>query len=501
MSIGLMLFIFLVVLILLSISPRDQWRLTPDDPLNVDELRWPAAGYGSASVSLDCLFGAYSAILLLVGYTCFISIALGVVSALFALNWWISKYDRRGEGTQFQTILYNLQIFKSAALDRAFWMLVVFCQVGLAAAELVLLHNVFSIGLGFSGAHATAASLAISCVAYYYCLFGGYQAAFRTDALRYVFILLMGLVMLLLLWKDVPDLGSFNNLLERAIAKSPAKKLMAEHPKLRTLFELLGGFALGVMPILAAPDAWKRVLIITKKRSSIHVKPTRHRYLDRITSVLRMAPLRLLLAAALPLGLIMPLLLRFSDRGIQDNWSFPVREIFALSPPLADGFIILGMVAAFMSTFDGALLSATHVLLGQTAFPDWTGRSELARFRIMFGFAYAVVFLVQVAFISLLPNPYALGAILVAPFAIVAGILAGTSFGARKAKDGIIYILALTILTWIVFTLRYLGAPSTAKDPYLAAPLVFFGCCVFFLIAGFSRILSARDPNDQIKAA
>jgi Na+/proline symporter len=492
MSIGLMLFAFLVSLILISISHRDRWSLTSDDPLNEDDLRWPAAGYGSASVSLNCLFGAYSAILLLVGYTCFASIALGVAAGLFALNWWIGKYDLHKEGAQFQGILFSLRLFESPALDKAFWMLVVLCQLGLAVAELVLLHNVFLVGLGFSEAHATAASLSIACIAYYYCLFGGYQAAFRTDALRYLFILLMGLIMLYLLWKESPALGGLDGLLAGVVSVSPTKKLMTNHPELRIAFEAFGGFALGIMPILAAPDAWKRVLIISQRRLRAQRAPARS--VGRIGRILRLAPLRLLLAAALPLCLIMPLLLQFGQRGIQTNWSFPIREIFVLSPPIGDGFIILGMVAAFMSTFDGALLSATHILLGQSSFPDWRERTELARFRIIFGLAFAAAFLSQTALVHLLPNPYALGAILVTPFGIASGILTGTSFGARKAREGMIYVLAMVILGWLFLSLRYLSDPNSSEDPYSAAPLVFFGCCAFFLVAGCSRMLS-KSPR------
>jgi Na+/proline symporter len=503
MGIGLMLFIFLVVLVLLSIAPLEHWRLAPDNPLDIDDLRWPEAGYGSASVSLNCLFGAYSAILLLVGFTCFAGIVIGVVSAVFVIQIWISNYTQRlhTDEPRFQFILFNLSLFKSTVVDRAFWILVVFCQIGLAVSELVLLRHVFAVGLNFSAAHATVASLAIACVAYYYCLFGGYQALFRADVLQYLFIVAMGIVMIIILshMSHAPrNVDSFVAAVRAA--SSPNKLLMSRSPHLRTLLELLSGFALGAMPILAAPDAWKRVVTISRRKHEASLPAmSRSRLYASIESAFRMAPFRLLIAAALPLALIIPLLMRFSGRGLQENFSFPIRELFALAPTVGNGFILLGMISAFMSTFDGALLSATHVLLGLQALPEAAGRSGLARYRVLFGLGFAVAISLLVPLVLWLPNPYSAGAILVAPFAIVAGTLLGTSFGARRAAASMIYLLSPVLVTWVFLTLNHLTDAASAKDPYGAVPLVAFGCCVFFLVAIFSRILSrANEPKPSV---
>jgi Na+/proline symporter len=490
MSVGVMVFIFLVVLLLISISPIKEWQLSEENPLDEDRLRWSEAGYGSASVSLNCLFGAAPAVLLLIGYTCFAGIVLGVVGALLIIQTWISPYDRPG----FQFLLFNLKLFQSPPLNLAFSLLLVFCQAGLALAEMVLLHHVFSVGLGFSDAHATVATLAAACVAYYYCLFGGYQALFRADLVQYVFIIAMGLVMIVLLWRNNHSLG--NILAAMWAAPNPTRILMPRHPHLRSLFELLGGFAFGTMPVLAAPDAWKRVLIVSRRKpETVHRRKKARLLGGPIAMSLRSAPLRLLAAAAVPLALILPVLMSFRDRGLKVQFSFPIRELFALAPPIGVGFILLGMLAAFMSTFDGALISATHILIGLGVLPYRAAQSGLGRFRVIFGFLFTVTFLLLIPLIAWLPNPYSPGALLVVPFALVSGLLIGTSFGKRRARSVMIYVLAPVLAGWVFLALRYLGPPASAADPYAAVPLVSFGCFVFFVAASTSRVFSVAAPQ------
>jgi Na+/proline symporter len=484
MSIGLMLFMFLAALILISTHPRERWHLSSDDPLNEDNLRWAAAGYGSASISLDCLFGAYSAMLLLIGRACFLGVATGVMTGLLVINWRMNNLYPGLNPPSFQAVLYGLQVFDSPILNKFFWLLVAFCQVGLAVSELVLMNHVFLSGMGFPAAHAIAATLAIACVAYYYCLFGGYQAVYRTDALQYIFIILMGLAMLFAFLRQIAgplQLAGLATALQKA-QPIPPKQLMAGYPHLRLLLELLGGFSLGIMPVLAAPDAWKRVFIVAMKRN---VQGPRLR-------LLRAAPLRLFLATAVPLVFITPLLLASGTHNAQGGWGFPISDLFAISSPVGDSLIVLGMVAVFMSTFASSLLSATHVLMGQLVFREWTAQSELARFRVIFGLCFAASSLCLFGLLPMLPNPYAVGVLLVTPFGLVSGILTGTSFGDRKARWVITYLIGISVLAWVVFAIGYLTDKTSAADPYAAVYLVLLGCATFFVAAAFSRVFSRK---------
>jgi hypothetical protein len=494
MSVGLMVFIFLVALLLISISPIKQWKLSPDNPLDEDRLRWAEAGYGSATVSLNCLFGASPAILLLIGFTCFAGIVLGVVGGLLIIQMWIDRYNYSKDPPGFQYLLFNLRPFESPAVNLAFSTLLVFCQAGLAVAEMVLLHHVFSVGLGFSQPHATVATWAAACVAYYYCLFGGYQALFRADLLQYIFIVAMGLVIIWLLWRET---HSPTTILEAVrAAPNPTRILMARHPHLRRLFELLGGFALGTMPVLAAPDAWKRVLIVSRRTSKAAPRRRKARlFAGPIAMSLRSAPLRLLAAAAVPLVLILPLLTRVRGHGLKEHFSFPIRELFALAPPIGVGFILLGMIATFMSTFDGALLSATHILIGLGVLPNQAARGGLGRYRVIFGLLFACTFPLLIPLVAWLPNPYSPGALLVVPFAVVSGLLLGTSFGRRRATSAMIYVLCPALAFWVFLALQYLVSPASATDPYAAVPLVSFGCCAYFVVAATSRAFSSAAPK------
>lgn len=507
MALGLMLFIFLIILILVSISPLSHWRLKDDEPLHTDDHKWPAFGYGSAAISLNCLFGAYSATLLLMGYACFAGVILGVVTGLFSLDSWIRRLDVR---PGFQPMLYNLHIFESAAVDKLFWFLLIFCQLGLALSELLLLRHVFAIGLGFSQPHAIAATLFIACVAYYYCLIGGYHALFRTDALQYILIVLMGTVLLALLWRLSSSsiaLPALREGVQENLYRPVLPDLFWRYPLLRYWFEALAGFALGIMPVICAPDAWKRILIVRRnevlrrEKEPYHDAPPTPKVkapptLARIGQSLRTAPLRLLLATAVPIGLITPLLLGFSREGIQDEWSFPVKTLLALSPDFLDGFIILGMTAAFMSTFDSAHLSATHVMLGQRIFPPSSLTSEIQRYRVLFGGLFAILVLVFLPAVDQLAHPYVLGATLVGPFALVSGLLMGTRLGKRKIKgDAIVYIIVLVLGLWVLLVLDYISTDGTAANPYLALPLVSISCCFFFLIFSCARILTRRGTT------
>ena len=493
MTTGLALFAFLLTLILVSIGPIGDWRLSRSAPLDDDDLPWAAVGYGSAAVSLNCLFGAYAAALLLVGLACFAGVVAGVVAALFTINWRLAQVSPR---TGFQTLLREMRFSDSLLVDHLLWLLLVFCQLGLALSELILLTHMLATGLQLPRHQAIVGALAVACVGYYYCLFGGYRAVFRTDLLQFILILLMGASMLFVAIR----LGIADGFDMSALRDLGRHSFLVDHPLLRTCLEWVAGLALGSMPVLAAPDAWKRVLIVRRRASGTTANGSQAppemisaRLRAWIKSLLANAPIKLTLAASLPLLLIAPLLLIIASAGKARDWTFPLETIFALSPDKLDPLIALGMVAAFLSTFDGALISAVHLLLLQRAFKSPLIDQELHRFRVLLGLAFSVVILLLVPLFSNLPNPYALGACLVSPFGLAAGILLGSGFGRRVLRGkAVAYFGTISLAAWTFFCVSLASDPGASENPYRTAPLVIIGCLVFLLSGSLSRIYSRR---------
>lgn len=483
MGLGLALFTFLLGLLLVSISPLKSWRLDTNAPLDDDDLKWPTAGYGSAAISLDALFSAHAATLLLIGYGCFAGVVSGVVAGLVLLNLWLS---RQPSTAGFQSLLYNIRVFESAPADQLFWLLIVTCQLGLAVSELVLLHHIFAVGLGFPAAHAFTASLSIAFVAYYYCLIGGYAAVFKTDALQYVFVLVMAAVMFILAWTAEPITG-LSTVRQPPSYEVDLPLFLRDSVLLKRSLEFLAGFALGIMPVIVAPDAWKRVLIIS--RNNMRKKPlARRSFTGR-----HAAPARLLFVTALPVALTTPLIWRSSGGGTNNSVSYPLQAIFEACPPTAEVFLVLGMTAAFMSTFDSGHLSASHLLLKERHLSAGIAQSELGRFRVIFGVCFAIIILLFFAIAEEAPHPYVVGAFLIGPYAIAGGILTGTFFGDRLLRGEFIhYLVVLALAIWIFIFLHHISDTESGSNPYSAAPLVAAGCTFYFLFTGAARLLSRK---------
>lgn len=480
MDLGLGLLLFMVVMLLVSIAPLNKWQLKKSSPLDDDELFWPAAGYGSASISLNALFGAYTAALVLVGTACFVGTVAGVLIALFVLN--LKVPPRRASRPSFQSFLYGMTCFRSPVVNNLFLVLVAFSQAGLAVSEMVLLHHVFGSGLGLTYAQAFAASLLVACVAYYYCMIGGYKAVFRTDAVQYIFLILMAAIMFYLALEI--DLESGARVATQALDVFPS--ILRENSGIRLMTEVGAGIALGAMPVLAAPDAWKRVFIV-KSRDD-----------DARPFVQRLAMVRLFMATAVPLGLVAPLAVDLARNPSVDPWSFPLTAIVASGQ--GSTLVVLGLVAAFMSTFDGATVSSVHVLMGLKTSLVSPSPHELARYRILLGALFLLISGTFWHVMRAVPNPYAVGGFLVGPFAVVAGVVLGTGLGTRRVTGELFpYLLATFAMGWLYLSFTYMTDPAAPRNPAAAAPLVLTGCAGFFFFGACSFLLSQPQVDLEVE--
>ena len=481
MSLGLVIALFLIFMVLLSTSSWSQWRLSRDAPLDIDKLLpLPWAGYGSSVVSLSALFGAYSATLLILGPVCFVGVVTGVLSGIFVVSRRIVDLGKSATG--FQELLFSLAIFVNPISDRIYWLCLAGAQLGLAMCELVLLQQVFRQGVGLTGSSALVATLSIGLVCYFYCLLAGYQAVFRTDVLQYLVLLIMGSFMLFL---PVVDNGTAGSILEGSgtardsIRAVPFGSEYLETPSpLRWVLEFLVGFSLGIMPVLGAPDTWKRLLILQGRTHAGR------------------APIALLVAAAAPVALILPLFFRLADRTSAEM--FPLQFIFTVSSPLASGLLLLGMISAFMSTFDSAIVSGTHLLLKTPPLFDSRIADERQRYHVLLGSVFLSLALLLTAVSEKLPHPYAVGIFLLGPVGIVVGLLAGSSMGRRQIDaQWVMSACAVAFVSWIIVFRYYLNLPYISKNPAAALVPVGLGSFMFFAFALIGRMSSKQSDVRQ----
>jgi Na+/proline symporter len=395
MGFGLLLAIFLISLLLVATSSWSQWRLKPEAPLDVDEgLPLPWAGYGSSTVSLSALFGAYTATLLVVGFACFAGVATGVILGLLLTNLRLRKISNPGAG--FQSFLYSAQVFENEVMDRVFWLCLAFIQLGFATSELVLLRHVFHEGLRLPSPHSIAATLAIALVCYFYCLLAGYQAVFRVDVLQYIVLLVMcgAFLFLALFSQDVATLPA--PLRGEATAAIKAVRFGGGYLNLaapvRFALDFLVGLPLGMMPVIGAPDTWKRVFLLQSRRGA------------------KLSSLMLLIAAGLPVALSAPLFLKLA--GAFPGRMFPLQFLFSTSAPLAQGILLLGMTSAFMSTFDSAQISGVHLMLKIKPLLQLGEVSERQKYHTLMAGNFLLLTVLAVFLPDRLPHPYAVGVFL-----------------------------------------------------------------------------------------
>ena len=469
MVFGLALAFFLISLVFLATSSWDQWQLDKDAPLDVDDLPLPWAGYGSSTVSLSALFGAYSATLLVLGPACFTGVVLGVLGGLLLTGRWISRLSQ--VTSKFQELLFSSTIFKDPRPDRIYWLLLSAAQFGLAISELVLLQQVFRRGLGFTQPYSIAATLAIALVCYFYCLLTGYQAVFRTDVLQYI-VLLAVCVLLLLLPSSLNETSEQPLDARQSISAVPfGPEYLALPTVLRGLLDLLVGISLGMMPILGAPDTWKRVLLLQQKHGT------------------GKASLILLAAAAAPLVIVLLLFSHVASESAAGM--FPLRFIFSTDSIFVRALLLFGMISAFMSTFDSANVSGVHILLKIKPLLPMKEHSERQRFHILLGCLFSILAFLFVAFSERLPHPYTVGIFLLGPVGIVVGLLTGTSLGIRRiAGSWPMSVAVASLVLWTGIFYYYWTLPDNDKNPATALAPVGIGASFYFLFWIFGRMAS-----------
>jgi len=425
-------------LLLVHFSMRSR-PLDAKRPLDEDHgLPWPEAGQASTVFSLTALFGAYFGITLILGLPALLGLAFGTVSGLILTARLIKKRNQDSFEEFLQSVL-------KARGDNAivFGVLLAGMQCCFAASELLILREMARAGLGLRGEDATLLAMALGAIGYFYVLFGGYKAVFRTDVLQFSMIALMGAVLLSLEFHNATR-GSLVPPLWPRSGYWELPALAATGPLLY-VFQFGVASVMGLGFLVASPDTWKRVFLVVKMRRQGPRFP--------MFVVVGTAPFLLLI----PLAALTPAI---AD-GPTDSGA-----LFAglISSDMLFVAAALGLVASFLSSFNSALLASVHVglLLRRTA----SGvREEMSRFHWLMASALVSIGFVFLA-LSSNGNPYLLANALLGAYSVVAGVQVGTGWKISRLREGhLIWLAVPSLLAWFVY-LTSLGGLTDAPNTY-----------------------------------
>ena len=416
------------------------WPLPHSKPLDVDYgLPLPEVAQASTVFSLTALFGAYLGIYLLLGIPALLGLGAGTTAGLLVIRRWIGKHPSKFE-TYLEAVLGDK---RRNAEVLAFSLALVQC--GFAASELVILKNFVASSLALTDAQANLMAIALALIGYFYVLFGGYMAVFRTDLLQFCLVASMILVFLVIL---VSRHGTINVTGMSLLSHVAPRKGYWTIPRVSAPAALsyfyhfmIAGF-MGFGFLLASPDAWKRVFLVSPGNKAKHWR-------FAVFTAVGIAPFLLLI----PIGSLV--------RHIPDG-PFDARTMWAGIAARETIFIAMasGLVASFLSAFSGALVVSVHVTL-------IAGRkiqrspAELPRFHWLMVSALLMVVLLYSALQSY-ANPYVLGTFLLGPYAILGGVMLGCRGAADSVPDGsLFWILMIGLILWLM----YFGSHGSTSVP------------------------------------
>lgn len=421
-------------------------------PLDVDEVPFPAAGQASTVFSLTALFGAYYGMFLVLGFYALLGLVVGSMLALLVIRTSVMHAPE----SRYEPYLYGRLTRLSDPLPVILLLAVI--QIFFGISELLILRRLLTSGFGMAAVHATLMAICIAGIGYLYCLIGGYNAVFRTDIVQLVFVLAMCIALLV----------HFTLTGTQIDAVSAATRLRGVHPGhwyahvigndlLQHGFDFLVGLPMGMTFLLSSPDTWKRVFIVTKRDA-------------RPRSLVLLA-----LAGALPFVLITPLVLfaKPVHPGV-------INPMFILEATGANdalmGAILLGLLSSFLSAFNSAFISALHLAVLQTRRAK-APEHELAAMRFLAGGLFIGLSLFFFALFAM-PNPYALGNILLGPYAVAGATVLALRGGIRVVHPRLLVALWVTMLalwaTYLIVSVEHWAVASTYEADTIPPGIALF---------------------------
>lgn len=435
-----------------------------DRPLDVDEgLPLPEAGQASTVFSLTALFGAYFGVASVLGVPALAGLAFGTVSGLFLIRFWIIRCKTK----RFEPFLFGL--LEGKEKNAAIFALVIsLVQCAYAASELLILREIAKAALGLKSEQATFVAIGVATIGYFYVLFGGYMAVFRTDVLQFVLVGLMAVAAAAFLIIHRSPTGWTGKLWPRpGYWEMPVGNSRAGLYFYHFIIAAVMGFGL----LASSPDAWKRVFQVSRRKSRPGV-----RFLMFVG--VGLAPYLVLLPFVIAIG------------PIPDG---PLRKGLILLPALSSNLLFvaaaLGLVASFLSSFDSALLASVHVGL-MLHRKKARVESETSRFHWLMVAALFTIFFIFKALYHF-GNVYLLGNFLMGAYALIAGVLLGTGGVISKLPEhSLLWIVVPGFAGWIIYFVS-VGIPEIPTTYQLntvpGGVLLFFLtmlACQLFMIGG-----------------
>ena len=401
-------------------------------PLDVDRgLPLPELAQASTVFSLTALFGAYLAIYLLLGVPALAGVACGSVVGLLLLRHWVRKHA----AGRFEDFVLRMLPQGGNALFLGIALCAIQCAF--ATSEVLILREVAHVALGIQPAHAVLLAIGMATVGYFYVLFGGYMAVFRTDVLQFVLVAAMAIAFATHL-PEVSAVAWKRQLFPRSgywVLPNAADGLVLY------TYHFFVGAMMGIAFLVASPDAWKRVFLVTRVKRRKHFGFT----VFILAGVAPFAALVPFAAATKPL-----------PNGVV-NGAQIMSGIFAGN--ILFVFATLGLIASFLSAFNSSLIVSVHVglLLKRRDAPV---SSEWTRFYWLLISAFIVMFALFGALGSS-ANPYLLGNVLIGAYALVAGVLIGSRASVSRVRQGSLpFVFIAGSVVWLSYFIYAVPTPE-----------------------------------------
>jgi hypothetical protein len=340
-----------------------------------------------------------------------------------------------------------------------------------AASELLIFRELARVALGLKSEQATLLAVALAIVGYFYVLRGGYMALFRTDVVQLLQVGVMAIASSVFLIVSHLQVGWTSRLWPR-----PG---FWELPLLGSggwlyVYHFSIGTITGLGFLFASPDTWKRVFQVNRTER----KPIARALIFVAVGIL---PYLVLFPVAITLSL---------------NVDSSVKASFTLPPALSNNCVFvaaaLGLIASFLSSFDGAMLASVHLGIMLKRSMSEVDSEEIRFYVLMMTVLVTVCLLFGIGIMLFsnpqrtgFNNPWVLGNMLIGPGAAITGVQIGTAGNiSRLPKFTLQWVVAFGTVGWLIYFLQSPGfSPTPTIDSMNTVPAAVLVCSVSALLS------------------
>jgi hypothetical protein len=467
---GLLVGIILIASLLLVHFSLRKHPMPESRPLDVDEgLPLPEIGQASTVFSLTALFGAYFGIALLLGLPALTGVAFGTGLGLFLIRYWIDKYKPK----RFENFL--LKILNGASGNIAVYAMVISgVQCLYATSELLILREIAKVSFGVRPEQATFLAVGIGIIGYFYVLFGGYVAVFRTDILQFVLVGIMAITFGVYSLGPALSSAGTTGLFPRA-GYWEAWAIGSGFPLY--IYHFIIGTIMGMGLLVGSPDTWKRVFLVRRRK-----KKRRIRFVFLV--IVGMVPCLTVLPFAIIIGPV-------PDGEINSGLMFSK----LLTNDALYIAAVTGLIASFLSAFNSAILASVHIglILKRRKSPVET---ETTRFHWLMVTVITSLFMLFIALTNV-NNPYLLGHLLLGAYSIIAGVQIGSRGNiSRLPENSLLWIYIIGFVGWFLYlasTINFPKVPTTYQINSVPGGVLF--CLITALICQILSIGGKKNAR------